>query len=176
MPLSFAYGSNMDVAAMALRCSRAKFLGRAVLPRHRFALLPEGYATVLRDPAASVGGVLWDLSFADVAALDRYEEVARGGYVKMHHPVLREGAAPLRALIYVGVPGKMLGRAPPDYMTSIIAAAAGHGFSPDYLNVLRRLGGEDVVDARQKFRAIKNLPKTNPPKTNPSETNPSKTS
>lgn len=159
MPLAFAYGSNMDKAAMAQRCPRASLLGRAILPRHRFALMPNGFATVLRDPAASVGGLLWNLTFADLAALDRYEEVGAGLYVKMLQPVLREGASPLRALVYVGVPGKMTGRAPPEYMTSIVAAASEHGFSPDYLNFLRRLGGEEAKPVPTKFRAIKNLPK-----------------
>jgi len=34
MPLTFAYGSNMDAQAMAQRCPRGKMLGRARLPRH----------------------------------------------------------------------------------------------------------------------------------------------
>ena len=48
MPLYFAYGSNMDIAAMARRCPASRPLGIARLARHRFAILQAGYATVVR--------------------------------------------------------------------------------------------------------------------------------
>ncbi len=157
MPLHFAYGSNMDAAAMARRCGKARALGRAFLPRHRFALMPDGFATIVRDPAATVAGVLWDLSFSDLAALDRYEGVAQGAYVKISSPVLREGAAPVRALVYVGAPERSAGPAPADYMAKIVAAARAQGLSGEYVDFLRRIGGEDVPAAAKKFRAIKSL-------------------
>ncbi len=155
MPLHFAYGSNMDAAAMARRCVRARGLGRAFLPRHRFALTPDGFATIVRDPAAHVAGVLWEVGFGDLAALDRYEGVGQGAYIKISTPVLREGAAPVRALVYVGVPEKSAGRAPADYMEKIVAAARVQGLAADYVDVLRRVGGENVPEAPKKFRAIK---------------------
>ena len=49
MPLYFAYGANMDVAAMATRCPGAKPVGTARLPRHRFIITGDGYASVARD-------------------------------------------------------------------------------------------------------------------------------
>jgi hypothetical protein len=155
MPLTFAYGSNMDAAAMKQRCANARLLGRASLPRHRFALLPDGFATIVRDPAATVFGVLWDVSFGDLAALDRYEGVAQGAYGKITQPVLREGASPVRALIYVGVPGKSLGRAPADYMSKVVEAARSAGLCKEHIDFLRRVAGEEIEPS--KFRAIKNL-------------------
>jgi hypothetical protein len=156
MPLTFAYGSNMDADAMTRRCPGARLLGRAYLPRHRFDLLPDGFATIVRDPAATAFGILWELSFGDFAALDRYEGVAQGAYRKISQPVLREGASPIRALVYVGAPGKSLGRAPADYMSKIVAAARAQGLSGDYVDFLRRVAGENVPEAPKKFRAIKN--------------------
>ena len=50
MPLYFAYGSNMDEAAMRARCPKSRAVGLARLARHRFALMADGYATVVRDP------------------------------------------------------------------------------------------------------------------------------
>lgn len=157
MPLHFAYGSNIDAAAMARRCAGARLLGRAFLPRHRFALMPDGFATVVRDPSAMVAGVLWEVGFGDLAALDRYEGVAQGAYAKISTPVLREGASPVRALVYVGAPERSVGRAPADYMAKIVAAARAQGFSGDHVDFLRRAAGEDVPEAAKKFRAIKNL-------------------
>jgi len=159
MPLTFAYGSNMDAQAMAQRCPRGKLLGRARLPRHRVGLMPDGYATLVPDAAAVAHGVLWDVSFAELATLDRYEGVAQGGYVKISQPVLREVGAPVRALIYfgknLGKPGTRLGRAPDDYVEKIVAAAVEAGLPGEHVDFLRRLGGEDIAPPT-RFRAIKN--------------------
>jgi hypothetical protein len=152
LPLTFAYGSNMDAHAMASRCPRAKMLGRARLPRHRVALLPDGFATLVRDPAATAHGVLWELSFGDLAALDRYEG---DGYVKASQPVLREGSSPTRALIYIGRPAGGSGRAPQDYMTRIVAVAREVGLPDGHVDFLRRLAGENPEPA-SRYRAIKN--------------------
>jgi AIG2-like family len=134
MPLYFAYGSNMDRAGMRERCPASKPLGIARLPRHRFMIAREGWASVARDARRTVWGVLWDLALADMPALDRYELVASRLYVKMHQPVLSE-AGPKRALIYIArstAPG--LPR--PGYMEAIIAAGEGAGLPGAYLKEL----------------------------------------
>ena len=101
MPLYFAYGSNMDQAAMVQRCPHAKLIGPARLPRHRFLINEDGYATVVRDPRRTVHGVLWDLAMSDIPPLDRYESLHTGLYTKMTQPVIAAAGA-RRALIYVG--------------------------------------------------------------------------
>jgi hypothetical protein len=121
MPLYFAYSSNMSADGMARRCPRAKALGLARLERHRLAVMSEGWLTAVRDPRACVHGVLWDLALSDVPALDRYEGLARGLYVKAAHPVVGPRGAK-RALVYFGAnAGPGIPRA--DYMTEIVAAA-----------------------------------------------------
>ena len=139
MPLYFAYGSNMDVAAMAGRCPASKPLGTARLARHRFFVMATGYASVARDPLRVVHGVLWDLALADVAALDAYEEVARGLFVKAIQPVLTGGGA-RRALVYIGAQAKLSANlraaAAPEYMEGVIAAARYWGLPPAYVREL----------------------------------------
>jgi len=121
MPLYFAYGSNMSVDAMAHRCPRAKALGLARLERHRLAVMSEGWLTAVRDPRACVHGVLWDLALSDVPALDRYEGLAQGLYVKAAQPVVGPCGAK-RALVYFGAnSGPGILRA--DYMADVFAAA-----------------------------------------------------
>ena len=88
MPLYFAYGSNMDVDAMGRRCPRSKALGLARLERHRLALMREGWLTAVRASASAVHGVLWDVALSDIAALDRYEGVPEGFYVKLTQAVI----------------------------------------------------------------------------------------
>ena len=67
MPLYFAYGSNMDRAAMAARCPASKALGSARLARHRFIVTSDSYASVVRDPRRTVWGLLWDIAFASAS-------------------------------------------------------------------------------------------------------------
>lgn len=121
MPLYFAYGSNMDVDAMAARCPRAKPLGTARLARHRLAIMREGWLTATRDPRSEVHGVLWDAGLADMRALDRYEGLADGVYVKAIQPVIGERGAK-QALVYFGA-NVGPGTARADYIAGVLAAA-----------------------------------------------------
>jgi hypothetical protein len=121
MPLYFAYGSNINVEAMARRCPRSKPLGTARLERHRLAVMREGWLTAVRDPRSAVHGVLWNLALSDVPALDRYEGLAQGLYAKVAQPVVAPGGAK-RALVYFGANvGPGIPRV--DYIADIVAAA-----------------------------------------------------
>jgi hypothetical protein len=138
MPLCFAYGSNMDRAAMAARCPASKPLGPARLMRYRFAFMADGHGTVAPDPGGVVHGVLWDLALADMRALDAYEEVARGLYRKVMQPVLRAEGGSARALVYVGR-ADPAGRPRPGYLEGVIAAARDWSLPPRYIEGLERL-------------------------------------
>jgi hypothetical protein len=121
MPLYFAYGSNMDVEAMARRCPRSKPLGLARLARHRLAIMREGWLTATRDPKGDVYGVLWDVGLADMRALDQYEQLASGLYAKALQPVIGERGAK-QALVYFGA-NSGPGVAAADYIAGVLAAA-----------------------------------------------------
>ncbi len=135
MPLCFAYGSNMDGGAMARRCPKSRAIGPARLMRHRFAVMPEGFANVVRDPRAVVHGVLWDIALADMRGLDAYERVAQGLYSKALQPVVKSGGGSARALVYIGQ-GEG-GRPAPDYIRGIVAAARGWGLPEAYARMLQ---------------------------------------
>jgi len=138
MPLYFAYGANMDAAAMSARCPRSRPLGRARLARRRFIIMEAGFASVLPDPRASVHGVLWDLDLADVAALDRFEDVARGLYRKVTQPVLREAGGTVSALVYIGCISRE-GAPRPGYMESVVGSAREVGLPAAYISYLEAL-------------------------------------
>jgi hypothetical protein len=104
MPLYFAYGSNMDVEAMTRRCPRAKPIGVARLARHQLAVMREGWLTAVRNPPGDVHGVLWEVAFADMRALDQYEQLASGLYTKAQQPVIGERGAK-RWSISAPIPG-----------------------------------------------------------------------
>lgn len=140
MPLYFAYGSDMDRQAMQKLCPRSPALGLARLAKFRLFVMEEGYASVRPDPSGLVHGVLYDLAFGDIPALDQYEEVSRGLYKKITQPVLRTGAAPVRAMIYAG---QSRNEASPraDYWQGILAAARDWSLPPLYIAALEALGG-----------------------------------
>ncbi len=134
MPLYFAYGSNMDQAAMLGRCPGSKPAGIGRLMRHRFMIFDEGYATVARDPQRAVWGMVWDLALADVPALDRYESLSTGLYTKAVQPVVT-GQGPRRAIVYVGRSARP-GAPKPGYMEGVIEAATHAGLPEDYIRSL----------------------------------------
>jgi len=131
VPLYFAYGSNMDVTAMADRCPASRAIGLARLPRHRFLINVDGYATVVRDARGTVHGLLWDLALRDVQALDRYEGVAQGLYTKVVQPVLTS-AGPRQALVYIGRSAQP-GLPKPGYLEGVVAAAKAAGLPAGYV-------------------------------------------
>lgn len=138
MPLYFAYGSNMDRAAMTSRCPGSRMVGPARLERHRLAVMREGYATVVHDPRRAVHGLLWDVPFADVLALDRYEGVAARLYVKRQQPVVTSNGV-RKALVYIGSnagPGVPVA----GYVEGILAAATDLGLPQTALANIAALG------------------------------------
>ena len=139
MPLSFAYGSNMDRAAMATRCPSSRPLGPARLPGFRPVIMAQGWLSVVPDARREVWGLLWEVALADIAALDRYEEVGAGLYRKVYRPVLTQGG-PRRALIYLGRDAGP-GRANPGYLEGVLAAARELGLPASYLPDLAALAG-----------------------------------
>ena len=69
--LYFAYGSNMNLEQMAIRCPEAKWLGAASISN--WAVVPRLYADLTPRTGNCAQGVLYRMSREDFAALDRYE-------------------------------------------------------------------------------------------------------
>ena len=116
---------------MATRCPTARVVGPALLPRHRFVIMPGGYASVAPDPADAVHGLLWETTDADMRALDDYEEVDVGLYTQVALTVVASGAKRTRAIAYIGR-GEG-GRSRPGYMEGVIAAARAIGLPAHYV-------------------------------------------
>jgi gamma-glutamylcyclotransferase (GGCT)/AIG2-like uncharacterized protein YtfP len=136
MTLYFAYGSNMSRAAMRQRCPGAREIGPAVLEAHRFAIIRDGYASVLPSPAATVHGLLWRLDPRGLAALNAYESLDSGLYRAVTLPV-RSGERRVAALVYIAR-SRALGAPRPGYLEDVIAAARELKFPPAYVDMLAR--------------------------------------
>ena len=71
-----AYGSNMDFGQMEIRCPDAVFLGAGMLKDWRLMFKGSrtgSYATIEKEKGLTTPVLLWKISAADEARLDRYE-------------------------------------------------------------------------------------------------------
>ena len=131
----FAYGSNLCVRQMALRCPDAADPRPAVLADHDWLINQRGVATVEPLAGNQVHGVLWQLSGDDLATLDSAEGVPvryRRERLTVH---THEGPSP--AWVYVDhrvTPGPPR----PGYLPRIIDGAVHHGLPQRWIDFLRR--------------------------------------
>jgi phage replication-related protein YjqB (UPF0714/DUF867 family) len=131
----FAYGSNLCVRQMALRCPDAADPRPAVLSDHDWLINERGVATVEPFAGNQVHGVLWQVSDHDLATLDRHEGVPvryRRDRLAVHTD---DGLSP--AWVYIDhrvTPG------PPrdGYLPRIIDGAVHHGLPQRWVDFLRR--------------------------------------
>lgn len=99
----FAYGANIDVPAMQRRCPTAVCTGAALLHDHRATAMREGWLTIAHEPGWSTPGLLWSLQPSDIDALDIYEDIKKGLYVKQRRVVVCPGDdTPLDVMVYLG--------------------------------------------------------------------------
>ncbi len=103
-----AYGSNLNVRQMKMRCPDATVLGTANLKG--WELLFKGsmtgsYLTIERNGNGSVPVVIWEVTGSDEAALDRYEGYPNFYYkknIKVRYKGIRTGLRrTVDAFIYI---------------------------------------------------------------------------
>ncbi|MFC0212470.1 gamma-glutamylcyclotransferase family protein [Paenibacillus chartarius] len=75
-----AYGSNMNLIGMSVRCPESQVVGHGYIDD--FVLEFRYYANIEESPGQRVPVVLWRISEADEVRLDRYEGVHIGIYRK----------------------------------------------------------------------------------------------
>jgi hypothetical protein len=148
MTLHFGYGSNMSRALMGARCPGATPLGPATLHGWRFIIGAEGYASMVRQPGGIIYGVLWRLTPRDLAAVNAYERVDDGLYLRRIVPV-RHGANIVPALAYILRRGGE-GRPRPAYIDLVEAAAREWALPQSYIDALRRWSPSRSVGTRAR--------------------------
>lgn len=150
MTLYFAYGSNINRAAMQRRCLAARGIGPAALTGYRFFVGIDGWGSVRPSPGGIVHGVLWRLTPRDLAALHAYEHLHRGLYDVRYLPV-RKGTRRVTAMIYQ-LRRRSPGRPRPGYVEMIAASARAWKLPEPYVRSVERWStsrwtGARVIDA-----------------------------
>jgi hypothetical protein len=135
MMLHFAYGSNMSRAQMGARCPGARALGTATLAHWRFIIGPAGHGSIVPRPGAIVHGVLWRLGVRDLAAINAYENLDSGLYLRRILPV-RHGGRLRPALVYI-LRQHGEGRARPGYIHLVLEAARDWDLPERHVDALR---------------------------------------
>jgi hypothetical protein len=150
MTLYFAYGSNMNRAAMRRRCPGARAIGPATLAGYTFFVGIDGWGSVKPSAGDAVHGVLWRLTPRDLAALHAYELLHQGLYDVRRLPV-RSGARRVTAMIY-RLRRRAPGKPKPGYVEMIAASARAWKLPERYIRSVVRLRtsrwtGARVIDA-----------------------------
>ena len=151
-----AYGSNLNIDQMAVRCPGAKIEGIATIPDYR--LLFRGsqtgsYLTIEKCPGASVPCGVWSLTPEDEAALDFYEGVPtfyrkETMRVEIHSEAFDRDLI-ADALVYIMDERRPLGVPAQWYLTTVGAGYMDFGFDfeplEDALSYSRKLCKKEVV-------------------------------
>lgn len=125
------------------RCPGAGFTGVGLLRGWRFLINARGVATIVREAASSVWGVVWDLTPEHERTLDGHEGVPdwyQRETVGVHLP----GSCEVPCLTYVdrSPGGDKPGPPREGYLEKILAGAEEHGLPKMYLTELRAFVGE----------------------------------
>jgi len=148
MTLHFAYGSNMSRALMAARCPGARAIGVATLPGWRFVVTTDSVGSIARASGAIVHGVLWRMTLRDLAAVNAYEGLDSGLYLRRVMPV-RYGSGRAAALIYIAR-WRGEGAPRPGYIDVVVQAAREWELPERYIRSLRRWSPSGWRGARAK--------------------------
>lgn len=133
---------------MRVRCPGAVAHGTAMLRGWRFVMSRDGYASIVPERGGVVLGVLWGLGVRDLAAINAYENVAGGLYVRRRLPV-RSASRCRQTLVYIAArPGEGMPR--PGYLAIVVAAARDWALPERYVRSLRRWSPSAWGGARAK--------------------------
>ena len=130
----------MDASHMAECCPGAQRLGAGALPGHAFAIAAQGFGRAAPAAGEDLPGVLWELTEADVLALDRFEGVPDGMYRRDIAEVRDADGRLRRAMLYQPT-DPAPGRPRPGYLERIIAVGQTLDLPATHLDHLRRLVG-----------------------------------
>ena len=135
-----AYGSNLNIPQMRMRCPSARIIGTSAIPDYR--LLFKGsktgaYLTIEPMAGASVPVAVWEVTEADEAALNRYEGFPHFYYkAEMKLPVknIKNGKVRTRtAFVYIMHEERELGVPSRYYVNTCLEGYCSFGFDEKFL-------------------------------------------
>jgi hypothetical protein len=144
-----AYGSNLNVRQMAMRCPTARLVGTGVLEDYelQFKGAPYGaFATIGRKAGTAVPVAVWSLRPGDERSLDSYEGYP-SHYFKKDLPVSMDDGSELTAMVYIM--NQRMGFGVPDqrYYNTVYEGYENCGLD---INILNQAVDESIALHRQR--------------------------
>ena len=135
-----AYGSNLNVRQMRMRCPTARMIGTATLENYRLMFKGSktgSYLTIEPEEGCSVPVGVWEVSARDELALDRYEGYPTFYYKKeLELPITGIVTGKVRqrnAFVYIMHEDRQLGVPSNLYMRICMEGYSDYGFDYDAL-------------------------------------------
>jgi hypothetical protein len=127
----------MNPQALAIRCPSAIPFGRGRLNDWRLIINTDGLPTIVPSPNAILYGVLWELTAEDAAALDFYEDVSGGLYVKQDFFITTPDGRNVSAGVYIAANSTEGCYADREMLEEIFHGAEHFDLPQDYVQYLR---------------------------------------
>ena len=124
-----AYGSNMNLEQMAHRCPTARPVGPVVLQDYQLLFRggrSSAVATIEPSEGKSVPCLLWEITPADEAALDRYEGFPI--FYRKETVTFKHKNRIIQAMVYIMNEGRPLGKPSCYYYSTILEGYRSAGF------------------------------------------------
>lgn len=146
-----AYGSNLNISQMRMRCPGARIIGTSVIEDYQ--LLFKGsktgsYLTIEPKGGAEVPVVIWEVTESDEKALDRYEGYPNFYYKKeMNLDIkgIRTGKVRRRdAFVYIMHEEREIGIPSRYYVNTCLDGYRAFGFDEKYLFDAIRISRRDT--------------------------------
>lgn len=144
-----AYGSNLNVRQMLMRCPTARMIGTSVIKDYRLMFKGSqtgSYLTIESELGSEVPVGVWAVSAADERALDRYEGYPSFYYKKeLILPIkgIRTGKVRQRNIfVYIMHEERRLGTPSDFYLQTCIEGYRNFGFDPNVLFEAYRYSAE----------------------------------
>jgi gamma-glutamylcyclotransferase (GGCT)/AIG2-like uncharacterized protein YtfP len=143
--LYIAYGSNLNLLQMSIRCPTAKVVGKSEIRDYELLFRSGQSAVATVEPlhGGHVPILLWDLKGKDLLALDHYE-----GYPQLYRKEMFDvelNGTKTPALVYVMNEGHPFGQPSEYYFNTIMEGYKSAGFNPHILM--------DAADRSQQLAA-----------------------
>ena len=136
-----AYGSNLNIRQMRMRCPSARIIGTSEIPDYELIFKGSktgSYLTIEPKKGSWVPVAAWEVSAEDEQALDRYEGFPTFYYKKeMLLPIkgIRSGKIRRRnTFVYIMHEDRVLGMPSNFYMQTCLSGYKSFGFDPKFLH------------------------------------------
>lgn len=136
-----AYGSNLNIRQMRMRCPSARIIGTSEIPDYELIFKGSktgSYLTIEPKKGSWVPVAAWEVSAEDEQALDRYEGFPTFYYKKeMLLPIkgIRSGKIRSRnTFVYIMHEDRVLGVPSNFYMQTCLSGYKSFGFDPKFLH------------------------------------------